>query len=113
MPRLLWWFYGGGRFLMSEAPLYRHTAIHYKGTVVGFDKKPVRISVGSPMSLRMAYRRVLCIILCLCPYEWPTVCPYGWPTVGPYVLSYVYVPTSGLPYVPTDGLTYVPTNGLT
>jgi len=22
MPRLLWWSYGGGRFLMSEVPLY-------------------------------------------------------------------------------------------
>ena len=23
MPRALWWSYGGGRFLMSEVPLYR------------------------------------------------------------------------------------------
>ena len=26
MPRALWWSYGGGRFLMSEVPLYRASA---------------------------------------------------------------------------------------
>ena len=25
MPRALWWYGGGGRFLMSEVPLYPHT----------------------------------------------------------------------------------------